>query len=252
MSDLREQVLDASAIEQWRAFFARGEVFAVPRETDQLRARLRANTVLLAVTGGLVVLSGMGLIVLSAIGLARAITIVLIIVFAVVVAGVFVRFALVRRRLRGAADSGAEYLRIGAAGLRFGDAVDIPWSSVVGGVGFDHRDAPVHWFHRLAARVSPRAGLEQSELCLGLRGARALRGTAPGRLGKTFTVLGDEGAVRIALDTAVSPDGVRTVLAAAHVAAAMAGVDVLLSNDPAVITQTIVDVTNGRAPRHAG
>lgn len=242
------RMLDAASAARWRAYLAAEERLTLPLDRTAVVKAMRANTIVLTACATVIAVS---LLVAAMIALGvwgRGVTFVLFVVLAAATAAVFVKFVLVRGRLRALVASSDEYLAIDAVGLRVAGSVEIPWSAVVGGVGYDDRGGEVPLMQRPAARISRAAGEARAELHLGLRHARAWRDAADPRLRRMFVVNFDDGALRLPLDVALAGDAVLPALAAAWAAAEAAGVDVVLTTDRVRIRQAITDNLLGRAP----
>ncbi|MFT4220232.1 MAG: hypothetical protein QM611_06915 [Microbacterium sp.] len=242
MSDLSALALDASDAAQWRAFFERGQTFAVPLDRPRARRRARVNTAVLVIAATVIAVCVAILAALALTQSGRALTFLLSALLGAAAAALLLRFWLARRRVRAAVASADEYVAVSAEGMRVAGAVQLRWAQVVGGVGFDDRAAHIPLARRPAEALSRAAGVARAELVLGVRGVRELRDAAPRPLRGAFEVIFDHGGVRIPLDTAVEPDAVRPLLAAVCVAAAMSGVEVTLTNEPTEIARRTMAV----------
>lgn len=239
---------------EWRDYFAGGRVFAVRLDRAAARRRLRANSVVLAVAT-LVLLAAVVTFVAVLVGqLGGPVTVLLLALLALAAAVLLVRFALLRRRLRIARASGDDYLVVSAEGLRIAEHVDLPWSAIIGAVGYDDRGGSVPFLRAPAAAVERAAGRMQAEYTLGIRGVRALRDAAPRDLHGIFEVIADHGGMRLPLDTMVAPEDVRAALAAICIAGRGAGVDVEVTADRSTIFRRTVALLGAEttAPPSAG
>lgn len=225
---------------EWRDYFAGGRVFAVPLDRAAARRRLRANTAVLVVAS-LVLAAAVAALAAVLIGrLGGPVTVLLLGLLALAAVVLLVRFALLRRRLGIGRASGDDYLVVSAEGLRVAGLVDLPWTAIIGAVGYDDRGGAVPFLRVPAAAVERAAGRMQSEYTLGVRGVRALRDAAPRDLHGVFEVIADHGGMRLPLDTMVAPENVRAALAAICIAGRGAGVDVEVTADRSTIFRRTV------------
>lgn len=225
---------------EWRDYFAGGRMFAVRLDRAAARRRLRANTVVLVVAA-LVLLAASTTFVAVLVGqLGGPVTVLLLALLALAAGVLLVRFALLRRRLGIGRASGDDYLVVSAEGLRVAEHVDLPWTSIIGGVGYDDRGGAVPFLRAPAAAVERAAGRMQSEYTIGVRGVRALRDAAPREMHGIFEVIADHGGIRLPLDTMVAPENVRAALAAICIAGRGAGVDIEVTADRSTIFRRTV------------
>lgn len=240
MYELSALGLSAVQEDEWRDYFGRGRVFAAPLDRDAVRRRMRVNAVVIGVASVVLAFAAAGLFAVLFLHFGGPVTVLLFALLVIAAGILLLRFALLRRRLRGGPVSGDDYLVVSAEGIRLAGHVDLPWSSVIGGVGFDDRDAAVPFLRGPAAAVERAAGRVQSEFVLGVRGVRALRDAAPRELHGLFEVLGTHGGIRVPIDTMVAPENVRASLAAICIAGLRAGVDVEVTSDRTTIyTRTV-------------
>jgi hypothetical protein len=234
MSDLSPLGLTRTHEEEWRQFFQTGRVYAAPTDRARVQKRMRINTVVLSVAAAVVILALAGVGVAFVADFGRAVTYVLLVLLAIAAGFVFVKFWLTRRRLTAGVASGEDYLVVSAEGIRLAGHIDLPWSAVIGGVGYDGRESGGK---RAAMRISRAAGVPEAEFVLGVRGVRALRDAAPAALRGVFEVIAHHGGIRIPLDTMVGPENVRASLAAISIAAHLAGVRADVVSDQSAIFQ---------------
>lgn len=234
MSDLSPLGLNRTHEEEWRQFFHTGRVYSAPTDRAGVQRRMRVNTAVLVVTAGVVVVALAGVVLALLTDFGRALTYILLALLAVAAGFVFVKFWLTRRRLRAGVAAGDDYLVISADGIRFAGHVDLPWTAVIGGVGYDGRGTSGT---RAAMRISRAAGVAESEFVLGVRGVRALRDAAPAGLRGVFEVIAHHGGIRIPLDTMVAPEHVKASLAAVCISGHLAGVRADVVTDQSAIFQ---------------
>lgn len=241
--------IGATDLRAWQRFFREGRSFAVPVDRPRVRRLMRGNTLMLVIVLALIAASVGGGFALVGAGADRVSTFVLLGLFVLALLAVVWKVLSQRRQLRIIAGTvGDEYVAISPHGFRFGGAVEIPWSAVLGGVGYDRRDRETTFFQRLLLRLSRATGDASSDLVFGIRVVERHRAAATGIQAKAFTVTLGKGGLRIPLDTAVEPDSVHPLLAAACVAGSQAGVHMVLSNDARTVTATITRILSGRRP----
>lgn len=249
MTDLSALGLQKQHVDEWEQYFRSGRVFAARLDADGARRRMRANTVVLAVCAVVGVAALATLILMAVTDLGRIATYVLLGILVIAAAGVALKFVFARRRLRAGLSGASEYLVISTQGVRLADALELPWTSVTGGVGVDARNAPVAGVQRFAARVSRASGVAEAEMTLGLSATRATRDGAPAHLHGLFEVIADHGGIRVPVDTMVPADQVKASLAAMTVAGRMAGVDIDLPADRSAIVKRAMEVLGPQKPR---
>lgn len=231
MSELSALGIPPSQETEWREFFSNGRVHVSPLDAKAARRRVNANLAVLIATAGVVAASVLMIFAIMFLNVGGPVTAVLFVLLALAGAVLFIRFLLTRRRLRTARVSSEDYLVVSREGLRIAGHVDVPWTCVIGGVGFDDRDGREPLLRRPAAAVERAAGVVRAEFVLGVRGVRALRDGAPRDMHGIFEVISTHGGIRIPIDTMVPPDRVRATLAAICIAARLSGVDVEVTAD---------------------
>ncbi|MFJ4223970.1 hypothetical protein [Microbacterium sp. NPDC089695] len=240
MYELSALGLDDAQEREWRDHFARGGVFAAPLDRAAVRRRLRANAAVLVVATVVLLAAAVVFVVVLLQRVGGPVTVLLLALLALAAAVLLVRFGLLRRRLRIGRASGDDYLVVSAEGLRLAGHADVPWSAVIGGVGYDDRGAAVPLLRGPAAAVERASGRVQAEFVLGVRGVRGLRDAAPHDLRALFEVIDDHGGIRLPLDTMVAPETVRAALAAIGIAGLGAGIDIEVTGDRSTIfTRTV-------------
>ena len=215
-------------------------MYAAPLDGAAVARRLRVNAIVLVV-GWIVLAAALaGLFSVLFLHFGGPVTVLLLALLVLAAGVLLVRFALLRRRLKAGRASSDDYLVVSAGGIRLAGHVDLPWSAVIGGVGFDDRGAAVPMLRGPAAAIERAAGRVQSEFVLGVRGIRALRDGAPRDLHGIFEVIGEHGGIRVPIDTMVAPENVRASLAAICIAGVRGGIDVEVTADRSTIyTRTI-------------
>lgn len=240
MSELSALGIPQSQETEWREFFAAGRVYVSPLDARGARRRLRANTVVLIVNAGVVAASVVLILAVAFLQFGGPLTAVLLALLALASTVLFIRFFLTYRRLRIGRVSSDDYLVVSPEGLRIAGHIDVPWTAVIGGVGFDDRDAHEPLLRRLAVAIERAAGVVRSEFVLGVRGVRALRDAAPRDTHGIFEVISTHGGIRVPIDTMVPPERVRATLAAICISARMSGLDVEIAADRArIYTRTL-------------
>lgn len=232
--------LSATQADEWRDFFASGRVYAAPLDRTAVRRRMRVNAVVLGVAWLVLFAALAGLFSVLFLHFGGPVTVLLLALLVIAAGVLLIRFALLRRRLRGGRVSADDYLVVSADGIRLAGHVELPWSAVIGGVGFDDRAAAVPLLRGPAAAIERASGRVQSEFVLGVRGVRALRDAAPRDLHGIFEVIADHGGIRIPIDTMVAAENVRASLAAICIAGLQAGIDIEVTGDRSTIyTRTV-------------
>ncbi|WP_144876476.1 hypothetical protein [Microbacterium sp. 1.5R] len=240
MNELSALGLSPRQEEEWRDFFASGRVFAVPLDRRRVRARLRAAMVVMVIAVFVLLLAAVTFVAVLVLHIGGPVTVLLLALLMLAAAIMALRFGLLRRRLRIGRGSGDDYLVVSAEGMRIAGHVDVPWTAVIGGVGFDDRGAGVPLLRGPAAAIERSAGRVQAEFVFGVRGVRALRDGAPHDLRALFEVIEHHGGIRLPLDTMVDPESVLASLAAICIAGRRAGVDVEVTADRSTIyTRTV-------------
>lgn len=240
MNELSALGLSPRHEDEWRDFFASGRVFAVPLDRRRVRARRRANAAVIGVGVVVLIAAVVTFVAVLLLHLGGPVTVLLLALLMLAAAILVLRFALLHRRLRIGRGAGDDYLVVSAEGLRIAGHVDLPWSAVIGGVGFDDRGATVPLLRGPAAAIERSAGRVQSEFVFGVRGVRALRDGAPHDLRALFEVIEHHGGIRLPLDTMVAPENVLASLAAICIAGRRAGVEVEVTADRSrIYTRTV-------------
>lgn len=243
------QPVDARIAGDWRAFFDRGEVFAVPTNGEQIRRRLAVNTVVLVVFWTVVLAAIVGAVVLAFSEFGRELTYILLILLALVAAAAALRIVMIRRRLVAIRDAPEEYIAISKTGVRFAGA-ELPWDDVVAGLILDEREVRHAGFKRLTAKLMLAAGYPSVEMQLGVRAGTAgeYRGRARGALRKLYMVTLGNGAVRIPLSYAVEDDSIDAVTTAVRVSGADAGAPIVYTLDQVVLRAAVKVMWSGERP----
>lgn len=252
MYELSALGLSSAQEHEWRDFFGDGKVFAAPLDRVAIRRRMRANAVVLGVAWLVFLAALVGLFAVLFLHLGGPVTVLLMALLALAAAALLVRFTLLRRRQRAGLASTDDYLVVSAEGIRLAGHVDLPWSAVIGGVGFDDRGAAVPLLRAPAAAIERASGRVQSEFVLGVRGVRALREATRRDLHGIFEVIGAHGGIRVPIDTMVAPENVRAALAAICIAGLRGGVDVEVTADRATIYTRTVALLGPEKPAPPG
>lgn len=220
MSSFSSMGLTEQQVGGWRDFFQAGDVFVATVDRTRLDRRMKINTVVMVVAGTVFALAVIGIVLGLLSDFARVATVILLSGLAIAAAALFVRFLLTRKRLRAGQASVDDYLVVSPEGIKLAGGIDLPWSAVPGGVGFDARGVSGN---RPAMRISRAAGVAESEFVLAVNEVRALRDATPKEFHGLFEVIADQGGIRIPLDNIVAPDDVRTSIVAIAVAGQLAG-----------------------------
>lgn len=240
--------VDAAVAEEWRAFFAGGGVFAVPVERELIARRMRGSTTLLAALILMAVAVVAVAIWLLMTDGGRELTYVLLALLLVLTGFAGARIVFLRRRVQAAYASPDEYLAIRRDGLRF-SGVDFLWSEVLGGLVMVD-DQQHGGLKRLTAKIMSSAGYARTEIILGLQHnlARERRKAASPAVRKAYFVNFEAGGMRIPLEHVLAEQSIPPVCTALRVAAADAGVPIVISSEPAVIQSTVFALYRGRTP----
>lgn len=249
VSPARPRPVDPRIAARWRAFFERGEVFALPVARELSARRLRANTTLLSVLAAVAVAAAVIAVWLFAIDAGRPLTYVLLVVVAVAAIAACIRIASIRRLLAAIRDAPDEYLAVSRSGMRYA-GIDFPWAHVVGALVIDERGTRFAGIRKLTARLMLAAGYSRAQVLLGVdQGTvREYRDTAPGAVRGSFFVSMGSGGPRVPLEWGVDPESVDPFTTAVRVSAGDAGVPVIVSSEPSVMHATIMAIWRGRRP----
>lgn len=252
MYELSALGLSSTQEDEWRDFFGSGRVFVAPLDRAAVRRRLRVNAVVIGVAGVVLLSTVVTFFAVLLLHIGGPVTVLLLALLALAAIVLLVRFALLRRRLRAGRASTDDFLVVSADGIRLAGHVDLPWSAVIGGVGFDDRGAAVPLLRGPAAAIERSAGRVQAEFVLGVRGVRALRDAAPRDLHGIFEVIGADGGIRVPIDTMVASENVRAALAAICISGVSRGVDVEVTADRSTIYTRTLALLGPEKSAHAG
>lgn len=252
MHELSALGLTSTQEDEWRDFFGSGRVFAAPLDRAAVRRRLRVNAVVIGVAAVVLLSTVVTFFAVLLLHIGGPVTVLLLALLAIAATVLLVRFGLLRRRLRAGRASTDDFLVVSAEGIRLAGHVDLPWSAVIGGVGFDDRGAVVPLLRGPAAAIERSAGRVQSEFVLGVRGVRALRDAAPRDLHGIFEVIGAHGGIRVPVDTMVAAENVRAALAAICIAGVSRGVDVEVTADRSTIYARTLALLGPEKPAPSG
>lgn len=232
----------------WRDRLADGRAFAVSLDRAAVRRRLRANTAVRVVVLLVLAAAVAGGVAVMLLRVGGPLTVLLIALLALAAGILLVRFSLLHRRLRVGRASGDDFVVVSAEGIRLAGHIDLRWSAVIGGVGFDDRSAAVPLLRGPASAVERSAGRVQAEFVFGVRDVRALRDAAPRDLRGLFEVIGPHGGIRVPIDTMVAADSVRPAIAALCIAGLSAGADVEVTTDRSTIFARTVALLGPEEP----
>ncbi|MGN7950448.1 hypothetical protein ACTJKH_17040 [Microbacterium sp. 22215] len=252
MHELSALGLTSAQEDEWRDFFGSGRVFVAPLDRTAVRRRLRVNAVVIGVAGVVLLSTVVTFFAVLFLHIGGPVTVLLLALLTIAAIVLLVRFVLLRRRLRAGRASTDDFLVVSAEGIRLAGHVDLPWTAVIGGVGFDERGAALPLLRGPAAAIERSAGRVQSEFVLGVRGVRALRDAAPRDLHGIFEVIGAHGGIRVPVDTMVAAENVRAALAAICIAGVRSAVDVEVTSDRSTIYTRTLALLGPEKPAPSG
>ena len=248
-SDVRPRPVNAEIAAEWRAFFAKGGEFAVPTAPELARRRMRSNTIALVVFVAVAIVAVIGAVALAATEVGRVLTYVVLAALLIALVAAYFKVFFIRRRMRAVLASPQEYFAVLRDGVRF-SGVSFPWADLVGGLVIDERTVAVPARQRLTAKLSYAVGYSRADVLLGVRAGtvRAFRERAPGDVRKAFFVSFEDGGIRVPLENAIDDESISALITALRVSASDAGVDVITSVEPTVISSTMMAIYRGQRP----
>ena len=234
-------------LEEWAQYFRAGGVFTAPVDQELLARRLKGNQagLLLTIISIVVVVAGT-VDALNRGSVPVVLTIMLGIVALTLALGVW-RLWTTRQRLHTARVS-PKYLTISQSGVRIADVIELPWALSIGVVVLTGDSGAGSGKQRLGAAAARGSGIAQTELIIGLGPgvAKPLRAAAGKRLRRLFEVIGEGGALRVPLDSVLSPTSTAQVIAAAQAAGKLAGVGAVGPEDLSAATTAVQELYLGK------
>lgn len=242
-------------LDEWTQFFRDGGVFTVPVDQKLLSRRLAGNQAgLMLISIAIVVVVAGTIDALKGGSVTVAVAVVLG-VLALTLALAARRLWTTRQRL-GAARVSPHYLTISRSGVQVVEVIELPWELSIGLVVLSGRGVEGSGKQRLGASAARGSGIAQTEVIIGLGPgvAKPLRAAAGKRLRRLWEVIGDGGALRVPLDSVLSPTSTAQVISAVQAAASLGGVGAVGPTDPVAATVALQGLYLGtplRAERQA-